>query len=187
MSNITKQGNIISDNIYEYKAMSIFCDSNGTPLQNSVSYIPSTGVNSCMPQRTISVETNVKYFIECTVFWSGFDTSNTSGTFNAWFQGSQNGGWNYGNAMTNALNNYKNLKELVLSATTGSYKYVTSFIVTNSEIKTLGLSTRFDYSNGKGSVGISDVIIIPEKYYISDKIKMRLANDYITCNEIWEI
>lgn len=25
------------------------------------------------------------------------------------------------------------------------------------------------------------------KYAINDNIKIRLANDYITCNEIWEI
>lgn len=187
MSNISKQGIISTVSLYEYKATSIFCDSNGNSLTNDVAYIPSTGTNSCMPQRTIPVEVNKKYNIECTVYWSGFDTSNTSGTFNAWFQGSQNGGWNYSNAMTVALNSYKNLRDLVLSATTGSYRYKTSFIVGNANIQTLGLSTRFDYSNGTGKIGIKDVSIIPDKYNITDQIKFRLADDYISCNEIIEI
>lgn len=49
MTMIKKNGNAIVPNLYECKAMSIFVDGNGMALQNSVTYIPSTGSNSCMP------------------------------------------------------------------------------------------------------------------------------------------
>ena len=141
-----------------------------------------------MTQRTIDVELNVKYCIECTLTWSGFDESNTNGTFDMCFQGSQNNGvWTYSNPMTAALNQIKRPKAAVLSSSSGSYRYKTSFINTNPEIKRLGLSIRTDYSNGQGTVSISDVVIVPERYYVSDKIKARFSEDFVSCNEIIEL
>ena len=178
----------INNGLCECNAMSIFCDSNGKPLADNVTYTPTTVKNSCMSQRTIDVELNVKYYIECTLTWSGFDESNTDGAFDMFFQGSQNNGvWTYSNPMTTALNQIKRPKTVVLSSSSGSYHYKTSFINTNSEVKRLGLSLRTDYSNGKGTVSISDVIIVPEKYYISDKIKARFSEDFISCDEIIEL
>lgn len=48
MTTIEKNGNVIVPNLYECKAMSIFVDGNGMALQNSVTYTPNTGSNSCM-------------------------------------------------------------------------------------------------------------------------------------------
>ena len=168
--------------------MSIFCDSNGIPLANNITYTPTTVKNSCMTQSTVDVELNVKYCIECTLTWSGFDESNTNGSFDMYFQGSQNNGiWTYSNPMTEALNQIKRPKAAVLSSSSGSYRYKTSFINTNPEIKRLGLSIRTDYSNGQGTVSISDVVIVPERYYVSDKIKARFSEDFASCNEIIEL
>lgn len=178
----------INNGMCECNAMSIFCDSNGVPLANNITYTPTTDKNSCMTQRTIDVELNVKYCIECTLTWSDFDESNTNGTFDMWFQGSQNEGvWTYSNPMTTALNKIRRPKDVVLSSSSGSYRYKTFFINTNPEIKRLGLSMRTDYSNGQGTVSISDVVIIPERYYISDKIKARFSEDFVSCNEIIEL
>lgn len=184
---INKNGNLVTNNLYEYQATSIFCDSDGIPLKDNITYTPTTGSNSCMPERKISITPNVKYCIECTVSWSGFDTSNTDGTFNIRFQGSVNNAWNYGNAMVNALNAAQNLKTLVLSSDAGSYHYKTSFYSTNTEVETLALSMRTDYSNGKGTISLFDVIIVPEKYYITDTIKTRFADVFVSCNEIIEL
>lgn len=178
----------INNGMCECNAMSIFCDSNGIPLVNTITYTPTTSQNSCMTQRTIDVELNVKYCIECTLTWSDFDKSNTNGTFDMWFQGSQNEGvWTYSNPMTTALNKIKRPKDVVLSSSSGSYRYKTFFINTNPEIKRLGLSIRTDYSNGQGTVSISDVVIVPERYYVSDKIKARFSEDFVSCNEIIEL
>ena len=188
MTTIKKNGNAIVPNLYECKAMSIFVDGNGMALQNSITYTPNTGSNSCMPERVVTVTPNVKYYIECTLTWNGFTKSNSDGMFDMWFQGSQNNGvWTYSNPMTAALNQIKRPKMAVLSSSSGSYCYKTSFINTNPEIKRLGLSMRTDYSNGKGTVSISDVIIVPEKYYISDKIKARFSEDFVSCDEIIEL
>lgn len=105
-----------------------------------------------------------------------------------YFQGSQNNGvWTYSNPITAALNQIKRPKAAVLSSSSGSYRYKTSFINTNPEIKRLGLSIRTDYSNGQGTVSISDVVIVPERYYVSDKIKARFSEDFVSCNEIIEL
>lgn len=81
-----------------------------------------------MTQRTIDVELNVKYCIECTLTWSDFDESNTNGTFDMWFQGSQNEGvWTYSNPMTTALNKIRRPKDVVLSSSSGSYRYKTFY------------------------------------------------------------
>ena len=107
--------------------------------------------------------------------------------FDAWFQGTANKSWSYGNPMTTSLNNHYKPKDAILSSTSGSYHYRASFINTNSEIKNLRLGFRSDNSNGKGMVTISDIIIVPEKYYISDKIKARFADGYVSCDEIIEL
>lgn len=51
MTTIKKNGNAITSNLYEYEAMSIFVDGNGIALQNSVTYTPSTGLNSCIQSK----------------------------------------------------------------------------------------------------------------------------------------
>lgn len=53
--------------------------------------------------------------------------------------------------------------------------------------KNLRLGFRSDNSNGKGIVTISDVVIVPERYYVSDKIKARFSEDFVSCNEIIEL
>ena len=63
MTTIKKNGNAIVPNLYECKAMSIFVDGNGMALQNSITYTPNTGLNSCMPERVVTVTPNVKYYI----------------------------------------------------------------------------------------------------------------------------
>lgn len=190
MTTIKKNGNAIVPNLYECKAMSIFVDGNGMALQNSVTYTPNTGSNSCMPERVVTVTPNVKYYIECTLTWNGFTKTNSGGTFDMWFQGTQNDGWTTGNPITGALNDIKRPRDVVLSKTTGVYTYKATFTSTSTSITKFGISMRSDYSNGTAWVTLSDILIVPEKYYIdllsSNSVKTKFHNTYISCNEIIE-
>lgn len=190
MTTIKKNGNAIVPNLYECKAMSIFVDGNGMALQNSVTYTPNTGSNSCMPERVVTVTPNVKYYIECTLTWNGFTKTNSGGTFDMWFQGTQNDGWTTGNPVADSLNNIKRPRDVVLSKTTGVYTYKTTFTSTSTSITKFGISMRSDYSNGTAWVTLSDILIVPEKYYIdllfSNSVKTKFHNTYISCNEIIE-
>lgn len=190
MTMIKKNGNAIVPNLYECKAMSIFVDGNGMALQNSVTYIPSTGSNSCMPERVVTVTPNVKYYIECTLTWNGFTKTNSGGTFDMWFQGTQNDGWTTGNPVMSALNDVKRPRDVVLSKATGIYTYKATFTSTSTSITKFGISMRSDYSNGTAWVTLSDILIVPEKYYIdllsSNATKTKFHNTYISCNEIIE-
>lgn len=190
MTGIKKNGNIFIPNLYEYDAMSIFTDSNGIALQNSIVYTPTTALNSCMPERVVTVTPNVRYYIECNLTWSGFSKTNSGNTFDMWFHGTQNGGWTTGNPIADSLNNVKRPRDTVLSATTGNYIYKASFTSTNTTITKFGISIRSDYSNGTAWVKLSDILIIPEKYYIdllsSNSVKTKFHNTYISCNEIIE-
>lgn len=190
MTTIKKNGNAIVPNLYECKAMSIFVDGNGMALQNSVTYIPSTGSNSCMPERVVTVTPNVKYYIECTLTWNGFTKTNSGGTFDMWFQGTQNDDWGNANPVTVALNDIKRPRDVVLSKTTGVYTYKATFTSTSTSITKFGISMRSDYSNGTAWVTLSDILIVPEKYYIdllsSNSVNTKFHNTYISCNEIIE-
>ena len=190
MTTIKKNGNAIVPNLYECKAMSIFVDGNGMALQNSVTYTPSTGSNSCMPERAVTVTPNVKYYIECTLTWNGFTKTNSGGTFDMWFQGTQNDGWTTGNPVMSALNDVKRPRDVVLSKTAGIYTYKATFTSTSTSITKFGISMRSDYSNGTAWVTLSDILIVPEKYYIdllsSNYVKTKFHNTYISCNEIIE-
>lgn len=190
MTTIKKNGNAIVPNLYECKAMSIFVDGNGMALQNSVTYTPITGLNSCMPERVVTVTPNVKYYIECTLTWNGFTKTNSGGTFDMWFQGTQNDGWTTGNPVMSALNDVKRPRDVVLSKTTGVYTYKTTFTSTSTSITKFGISMRSDYSNGTAWVTLSDILIVPEKNYIdllsSNSVKTKFHNTYISCNEIIE-
>ena len=190
MTTVKKNGNAIVPNLYECKAMSIFVDGNGMALQNSVTYTPNTGSNSCMPERVVTVTPNVKYYIECTLTWNGFTKTNSGGTFDMWFQGTQNDGWTTGNPVMGALNDVKRPRDVVLSKTTGVYTYKTTFTSTSTSITKFGISMRSDYSNGTAWVTLSDILIVPEKYCIdllsSNSVKTKFHNAYISCNEIIE-
>ena len=139
-------------------------------------YTPSTGTNSCMnmgkwmiPEGAVAGDV---YHIIATVVFSGFDSSSTAGTFRMLFQGANytsptSSAWQGANAVCSALNNYRNLTTTVLSATSGTYLYETSFTLTADFLSTYygsNIGTRSDYSNGTGSITIKDIRIIPEKY-----------------------
>lgn len=136
----------------------------------------------CMPERVVTVTPNVKYYIECTLTWNGFTSTNSGGTFDMWFQGTQNDGWTTGNPVADSLNNIKRPRDVVLSKITGVYTYKATFTSTSTSITKFGISMRSDYSNGTAWVTLSDILIVPEKYYIdllsSNSVKTKFHNTY---------
>ena len=161
----------------------------------SYSYTPSTGNNSCMNNIIVNYSDYTpgeKLYVKIDVEWSGFDETNTSGTFNIYFQGSQystsSGSfiWSGTNYACSALNKAQPLKNLVLSSTTGKKTIVGSFISNTypSEYNRAYIGIRTDYSNGTAKLKISNAEVIPEKYYISNNFQM--GKNYLTANQIIE-
>ena len=198
---ITKQCIITSPNIYESSAMNYVKQSQ---IGTSFIYTPSTGINSCIEGYTIDFSnctTGEKIYIRLKVEWNGFDTSNTNGDFSMWFQGDTyhvTNGWEWaGNPVVAAALSYtSNLKNLVLSSTSGSTILKTSTTIHSdypSVRKYAHMGIRTDYSNGTGWIRISELEVIPEKYYVPETFagevgaSLHIGKDYISAGEIYEI
>lgn len=198
MSSIYKTGIILSNEFDESDAMDIIT-SKGT-----MTYVPAKdAVNSCLnvaairfDQTGVTYNENTIFRIIAKVTWSGFDTSSTAGTFNMWWQGSNyeisSSSWKWAgsNYVTAALGSAYNPKTLVLSATSGSYIYDTTFTLPASWISTYAGSNigfRADYSNGVGRITVTDIRIILDKYSSSGNVKSHIGNDYIAGREFIEI
>lgn len=182
-----------------------FLESSGTNLvqadqiNKSFSYTPSTGTNSCLTGYTVDYsdcEAGEKLHIRIKVEWSGFDTSNTAGTFAMWFQGATynvaNAAWEWAgnNMVPPALNSAQDLKTLVLSASSGTKVIETTATVGSHYPGTRTkehVGIRTDYSNGTGKITISELEVIKDKYYASsDTSELRIAENYIAAERFYE-
>ncbi len=168
-------------------------------INKSFSYTPSTGSNATLTGYTIDYSDCVageKLHIKIKVEWSGFDTSNTSGTFDMWFQGATynitNSTWEWAgnNMVPPALNSAQDLTNLVLSASSGT-KVIEATATVGSQYpgtrtkEHMGIRT--DYSNAKGKITISGLEVIRDKYYTSsDTSELRVAKDYIAAERFYE-
>lgn len=94
------------------------------------------------------------------------------------------------NGLKSAISSLSTGKSGLASIATGVYTYKTTFTSTSTSITKFGISMRSDYSNGTAWVTLSDILIVPEKYYIdllsSNSVKTKFHNTYISCNEIIE-
>lgn len=194
---ITKQGIITSPNIYESSAMNLHYGSNLGDRDSSVyTFTPSTEINSCMRDIIVHGElypANELMHARFKVKWNGFDTSNTSGNFNIFFQGyytKSDGNTTWWTPLSDSADSHRNLKNLVLSSSSGEYIY--DFIF-NNEPRRTHEGIRSDYSNGTGTISFSDFIVIPEKYYVpstpqsGNSVSLHIGKDYISAGEIYEI
>lgn len=198
MSSIYKTGIILSNEFDESDAMDIIT-SKGT-----MTYVPGKdATNSCLNPAAIvfdynatATTANTIYRVIAKVSWSGFDTSSTAGTFAFRWQGSNRKisgstwAWEGTNYVCTVLNNQYNLTNLVLSATSGSYIYDTTFTLPDTWRTTYdgsNIGFRADYSNGVGRITINDIRIILDKYSSSSNVKSHIGNDYIAGKEFIEI
>lgn len=193
---VNKKGIWNVENIYESSAMNIHYHSNLGDYDNrSYTFTPSTENNSCM--RDIIVHGglypyNELMHVRFKVKWNGFDTSNTAGDFNIFFQGCyviSDGTTNWSTPLGSSANSHKNLRTLVLSSASGEYVYDYTFPNMNT---TTSEGVRCDYSNGTARIIFSDIIVVPEKYYVRSTppednfTALHIGTDYISAGEIIE-
>lgn len=170
-----------------------FVETNGAMLNTFMSegYIPTASVeNSCMGRYITGFVKGKSYVIDMTVIWSGFKTD-VADNFNIGSQGSCYDGtswsWNYSNPMCNAINNLKGFKDLVLSADSGSKRYVATFSIT-SDCTGLELGCRTNYSNGKGTITYSNIRVVPADNYVDGSTSAgKLTDDSIVMDNFIEM
>lgn len=198
-----KNGIISSNNIYEPAGKNLVEESK---RGKSYTYTPGTGTNATLhPGFTVDLSdctTGEKLYIRIKVDWSGFDTSNTAGTFAIWFQGdvynatTNTWTWNTGNIIAGKLGSGGNITNTLLSATSGSIIFESVATVPSNYKDTITmarLGLRSDYSNGTGTITISDLEVIPEKYYTpspestNSGSALKIADDYIVANRLYEL
>lgn len=136
--------------------------------------------------------------IKVKVDWNGFDSTSTAGTFTMRFQGAfindlGNGIWSsrtgVSNAVCDALNNKQNLTNLVLSKSNGSYIYETECVIKSGiDQGVIGhfIGIRTDYSNGIGTITLSDLTITPVDHYVDINQPFKISKDSIAANYIIE-
>lgn len=143
---------------------------------------------------------NKKARVRITVDWNGFDASSTAGTFNLRFQGAailQDGSISWtnptgaSNAICTALNNQQNLKDLVLSADSGTYTYDTEFTIKCGTGDTYAaghcVGWRADYSNGVGQLTVSNIQVMPLDTFSSEEQSFKITEKNMVANYIYEI
>lgn len=170
-----------------------FVETNGAMLNTFMSegYTPTASVdNSCMGRYITGFVKGKSYVIDMTVIWSGFKTD-VADNFNIGSQGSCYDGtswsWNYSNPMCNAINNLKGFKDLVLSADSGSKRYVATFSIT-SDCTGLELGCRTNYSNGKGTITYSNIRVVPADNYVDGSTSAgKLTDDSIVMDNFIEM
>lgn len=194
--NISKKGVWYTDNFYESWAEQIQINT-----QETTTYTPTTGTNSCISESYRRVmftdyAAGDSFAVTITVKYSGFDTSNTSGTFAIRFQGTNYttsaAAWQWAgtNPINTALNSARALTTEVLSKTSGTYTYKTYFTLNSTFRNTYSGSSvgvRSDYSNGTATLTITDFVVTPLKStnYVNKQAK--IGDSYVTANQLYEI
>ena len=193
---ITKGGILTSLSINESSGRNLVIESD---RNSSYSYTPGTGVNSCVEGYKVDLS-NCKsgdtLYIRIRIDYNGLDASNTSGTFGMWFQGasynsSEGWNWNHGNIITEALGGITD----IVSGNNGCTILHKSTTISSSVLSAytrVYVGLRSDYSNGTGSIKISELEVIPSKYYVpeiptSNTPSFHLGKEYISAREIYEL
>ena len=170
-----------------------FVETNGAMLNTFTreSYTPVAATNnSTMGNKITGFVKGKSYVIDMTVIWSGFKTDVTD-NFAIVSQGSCYDGtswsWDYSNPMCNAINNLKGFKDLVLSADSGSKRYVATFSITN-DCTGVQLGCRTNYSNGKGTITYSNIRVVPADNYVDGSTSAgKLIDDSIVMDNFIEM
>lgn len=192
---ITKGGILKSLSINESSGRNLVIESD---RNSSYSYTPGTGANSCVTGYDVdlsSCKPGDTLYIRIRIDYNGLDASNTSGTFKMWFQGasynsSEGWNWNHGNLIAGTLGDITS----IVSGNNGCTILHKSTTVPSSipaAYTRVYVGLRSDYSNGTGSIKISELEVIPSKYYVpetptSNMPSFHLGKGYISAREIYE-
>lgn len=198
--NINKKGILATNEIFESDGANLVQSDTITSIY---SYTPSTSTNSCISGWVVDYSTTVsgeKVYYTVDVSWKNFDTSNTSGTFSIWFQGSQydvtssSWGWTASNPVCGSLNNTYSLTNLVLSSTLGTTTLVGSVTIPSnypSPYSKAYVGVRSDYSNGSGTITLRNLRVIREKYYShyinsTSSPMLHIGKNYVSTESLYE-
>lgn len=192
---IAKSGILKSLSINESSGRNLVIESN---RNSSYSYTPGTGTNSTVDGYDVdlsSCKPGDILYIRIRIDYNGLNASNTSGTFGIWFQGasynsSEGWSWDRGNLIAQALGDITS----IVSGNNGCtilHKSVTVSSSVLSAYTMVRVGLRSDYSNGTGSIKISELEVIPSKYYVpetptSNTPSFHLGKEYISAREIHE-
>ena len=193
---IEKNAIIQNNEFDESEAMNLVLDNSiGQKAYFTYSYTPAKDtINSCLRPcyvdfsviPNLSTSTTLRAIIQVT--WSGFDTSSTAGTFAMYWSGdnfkiSTNAwAWEGTNPIMAAISAKYDIKNLVLSATSGSYIYDVTFNLTQSYINTYSrarIGVRTDYSNGTAKFSMDKIILIEDKYSSTSSTKAHMGQDFM--------
>ena len=196
---ITKGGVLKSLSINESSGRNLVIESD---RNSSYSYTPGTGTNSCITGYTVNLSSckpGDTLYIRIRLDYNGLDASNTSGTFRIWFQGatynsSEGWNWNHGNIIANSASDVLGNITSIVSGNNGCtilHKSVTVSSSVLSAYTMVQVGLRSDYSNGTGSIKISELEVIPSKYFVpeaptSNIPSFHLGKEYISAREIYE-
>ena len=197
---ITKGGILRSLSINESSGRNLVVESD---RNSSYSYTPGTGTNSCIDGYDVdlsSCKPGDTLYIRIRVDYNGLDASNTSGTFRIWFQGtsynsSEGWNWNHGNIIASMSSDALGDITSIVSGNNGCTILHKSVTVSSSALSAytmVRVGLRSDYSNGTGSIKISELEVIPSEYYVpetptSNMPSFHLGKEYISAREIYEL
>lgn len=195
---LSKRGLVKTNNLYESFGMNLAYGSTpGDYSKAKISYTPLSGAtNSCLDGFTVNFEDctagEIIHMIFCIDWWGDFITNKNS-SFSMWFQGAMykksTGAyeWN-GHFFCDILNGSYGLTSLVTSKKTG-HKLVDIKFALNGNFPTYTkqkLGIRTDYSNGTGTIQLSNILVNREKYYAGKGPAVRFASSSITSNNYIE-
>lgn len=202
MPGFYKTGVVSTSDFLESKGTSIVRTNSGDiKLALPYTYVPAKDTdNTALRPVYADIDNNIVtpstvFRIIVDVSWSGFDDSSTAGTFGASWSHQNikredgSGAWTT-SPFCAALANQQNLKNLLLSATSGTYHYDTTLTLSQSFIDTYsrsGIGVRINYSNGVGRISFNNIWVIYEKYSTTSNIKQRFGKQYIATEEFIEI
>lgn len=200
MSNsFNKNGVVSSSDIYESSSMNLVVDPfvkhSFVPtanLQNSTMRGYTVDYSSCNPGDVIYVRIKVE--------WSGFETD-IPDNFMIKFQGplmkkgttDQNNQDNlsWSNYTANYITKEQDLAKLIEANPSGGTAIIETTVPVRSDVPEVYdrefIGARADYSNGIGKITLSNLEVIPEKYYSGPlKSSLKIGSDYMSVKEIYE-
>lgn len=141
--------------------------------------------NSCMSGQEFEPNPELHtYHVSLDLVWRNFSYLDFPENFDCRFQGAryrpdtESWVWTGANQLCTALNNVKRPKELILSSPSGTYHYEADFNVPSTwfdEYSKCMVGLRTDYSNGRGNVGIRNLVVT--------NIRTRLALPYLPVDQ----
>ena len=183
MTSVKKNGIVSASGIYETRGTNLVANPD-----NEYTYTPTTANNNSITGYTVNFESckpGQMMHAECDIEYSGFDSSNTDGTFRVKLQGSvyvvetDAYAWAGDTGVCNMKNGSANITSIVLSAESGKHHFSYDWALPSTVPETYSkqhFGIRSDYSNGKGTITLKNLYVTPLAYH-GDHAKFGIGSD----------